>query len=112
MIRPVRDEDELRREGNELNHCIGSYAQRHAEGKTAIFLIRRAETPDKPWYTLELDENKLSVRQNRGKHNCDKTKEIQAFEAAWIARCQELTVPKKKQRAKKRAVSQPMAGTA
>ena len=84
LIRPVATEAELRREGKILCHCVGSYAKKHAEGGTAIFLIRRADAPADPWYTLELDENELAVRQNRGKHNCDRTEEIQAFENAWL----------------------------
>lgn len=41
-------------EGQALHHCVGGYALRMAEGKTAIFFIRLAEEPDRPYYTLEL----------------------------------------------------------
>ena len=82
-IRPARDEDDLRDEGRALHHCVGSYGDMHLSG-FPLFFIRRAETPDKPYYTLQLDETRLTVRQNRGKQNHDRTKEVQAFEAAWI----------------------------
>jgi hypothetical protein len=85
LIRPCANQEELRREGKELHHCVATYAERHANGETAIFFIRRAAEPDRPWYTLELDEKKLVVRQDRGLRNCDRTPEIQAFESAWLA---------------------------
>jgi hypothetical protein len=85
LIRPCADQEELQREGKELHHCVATYAERHADGTSAIFFIRRASEPDKPWFTLELDEKRLTVRQNRGLRNCDRTPEIQAFENAWLA---------------------------
>lgn len=46
--------------------------------------IRRSDAPDEPYYTLELDEGHLTVRQNRGLRNCARTKEVRDFEAAWL----------------------------
>ena len=54
-------------------------------GGTAIFFIRRTVEPGKPYYTLELDEKTLTVRQNRGLRNCAKTAAVQAFEDLWIS---------------------------
>ena len=85
LIRPCATSQELREEGKELHHCVATYAERHARGDTAIFFIRRTDEPDKPFYTLELDEKNIVVRQNRGLRNCGKTEEIQAFEDAWIS---------------------------
>lgn len=85
LIRPCASQEELRQEGKLLRHCVASYAERHAKGETAIFFIRQEKEPDKPWYTLELDEMNLVVRQNRGKCNCAKTPEVQAFQDNWIA---------------------------
>ena len=84
LIRPCADEDELRQEGKELHHCVGSYAKDHASGKTAILFIRKVEAPDKPFFTLEFDEKRQTVRQNRGLRNCDRTPEVAAFERAWL----------------------------
>ena len=84
FIRPCAHEAELRREGKELHHCVATYANRYRKGETAIFFIRKQEEPETPWFTLELDEKNLTVRQNRGKYNCARLPEIQAFETAWL----------------------------
>lgn len=89
-IRPVKDERELIYEGKTLSHCVARYAASVANGRTAIFLIRKKNEPDKPWFTLELDEKTLTVRQNRGKCNCARTKAVEVFEAAWLARLKTL----------------------
>lgn len=85
MIRPAASQRELTAEGDALHHCVGTYGTRHATGKTAIFFIRRTDRPKEPFFTLELDERTLEVRQNRGKHNCARTPEVAAFEAEWLA---------------------------
>ena len=84
-IVPAYSQRDLMREGDALHHCVASYAGGHAAGRTAIFFIRRTVEPGKPYYTLELDEKTLAVRQNRGLRNCDRTPEVQAFEAIWLA---------------------------
>lgn len=84
-IIPAGSRSELQNEADTLHHCVWTYAQRHANGETAIFFIRRTVEPWKPYYTLELDEKKLMVRQNRGLRNCGKTAAVQAFEDLWIS---------------------------
>lgn len=84
MIRPCESMQELRTEGKELHHCVATYDTKYATGKTAILFIRRKERPDIPFFTLELDEEHMVVRQNRGLRNCAKTDEVQAFETAWL----------------------------
>ena len=84
LIRPCRTQAELTREGEKLGHCVGGYAKDVAEGKKAIFFIRRAKEPGKPWYTLELNEKNLRVVQNRGKKNCERTEAVRKFEALWL----------------------------
>lgn len=84
-IIPAGSRAELQNEADTLHHCVWTYAQRHANGETAIFFIRRTVEPRKPYYTLELDEKNLTVRQNRGLRNCGKTAAVQAFEDLWIS---------------------------
>ena len=72
LIRPAASQRELVAEGDALHHCVGTYAKDHANGKTAIFFIRRAKAPRKSFYTLELNEGmsmeeleKLLTRKER-----------------------------------------------
>ena len=76
--------EELYQEGQKLHHCVYSYLERFVTGKTAILLIRKADDPDTPFYTLELNEADMFVCQNRGLRNCAKTPEVQAFEDKWL----------------------------
>lgn len=101
LIRPCATAAELRSEGKILHHCVATYADRHKNGQTAIFFIRKEEEPDKPWFTLELDEKNLAVRQNRGLRNCGKTPEVQEFEDRWIAHLKQMQ-KKRRPRTKKK----------
>lgn len=82
LIRPARSHEEFITEGKTLNHCVATYAKRHAEGNTTICFIRRTAEPDKPFYTLEW--NGKGVVQNRGYKNCARTPEVVLFEDRWI----------------------------
>lgn len=84
IIRPAASQKELNEEGKQLSHCVGTYGEKHASGKSAIFFIRRVDEPENPFFTLELDEVKLEVLQNRGKCNCARTEEVKKFEAMWL----------------------------
>lgn len=84
LIRPCKTQAELTVEGEKLNHCVGGYAKSVAKGEKAIFFIRKETEPNKPWYTLELNEKELRVVQNRGKKNCERTEAVRKFEAVWL----------------------------
>lgn len=46
------------REGRLLSHCVASnerYLDRIADGESYILFLRRAEAPDTPWYTMEVE---------------------------------------------------------
>lgn len=85
LIRPARSAAELSTEGKLLHHCVGTYAKSYAEGKKALFFIRRTEEPEIPYYTLELRERDMTVVQNHGDHNQPQTPEIKEFERKWLA---------------------------
>lgn len=76
FIRLPNELDELKREGEILHHCVGTYRDRVAKGDTMIFFIRLESEPDQPFYTLEW---KGRVIQCRGFKNCDMTPEVKAF---------------------------------
>lgn len=89
-IRAAANESELIAEGKALSHCVGTYAKTHAEGKNCIFFIRKAEAPTTSWFTLQLQVDSLHVLQNRGDHNCARTKEVEAFEKKWLVHLNEI----------------------
>lgn len=96
IIRAVSGDDELYAEGKKLSHCVYSYADRHCSGQTAIMVIRHADEPDVSYFTLELGEKDLRVRQNRGLRNCARTEEVERFEAAWLEHIKEIISKEKK----------------
>lgn len=82
FIRQPKNMTEIVYEGKRLHHCVGGYAQRHAYGKLHIMFIRRAEKPDVPFYTVEVDLFGEIV-QVRGLRNCKTTPEVDAFMEAY-----------------------------
>ena len=84
LIRPAERANALAYEGKALDHCVASYAERHVNGQTAIFFIRKSANPEKSYFTLELNEKDLSIRQNRGKGNCAPPESVKAFVDVWL----------------------------
>lgn len=82
LVAPRLTKDIIK-EGTELKHCVGSYAERHAKGKTCILFIRFTAKPKIPFYTVEVQGNK--VVQVRGFKNQPPTKEVQEFIDAFVA---------------------------
>lgn len=70
--------EEIITEGAILNHCVGSYCERVANGKSIILFLRKIDDLDKPFYTLEIRPNmyKFDFVQCRGYRNSDPSKEI------------------------------------
>lgn len=69
--------DEIRKEGEALHHCVGGYVDRVARGETNIFFIRKADHPEKSYFTMEWRDNKII--QCRGFKNCGMPADVQAF---------------------------------
>ena len=69
------------REGQSLNHCVGQtgYFQRHIEGKRMVFFIRRTETPETPFFTMEVDMQRMRILQLYGYHDCIAPSEVRKF---------------------------------
>lgn len=76
FIRLPKELDELKREGETLHHCVGTYRDKVAKGDTMIFFIRLEAEPERPFFTLEWNGR---VVQCRGFRNCDMTPEVKAF---------------------------------
>lgn len=83
IITPAESEEQLILEGKALGHCVGGYGKAHCNGES-IFFIRRTESPRESYFTLQLDTATGKVLQNRGRHNCARTPEVEAFEQAWL----------------------------
>lgn len=82
-------------EGKVLQHCVGGYADRHAEGKTTILFMRSCSDPSKPLYTIEMTTND-EVRQAYGFKN--QSKPPKEFIDKWLS---EIELRKKPKRSKK-----------
>lgn len=80
--------DEIRKEGEALHHCVGTYVERVAKGETMILFIRQEEKPDEPYFTLEYRGGK--VIQCRGKNNCNMNTNVNAFVKVFEKKMQSL----------------------
>ena len=67
---------ELRKEGESLRHCVATYAKRVVQKRTLILFVRKSDSPDKPFYTLEWNGD---VVQCRGFSNKDMTDDVMEF---------------------------------
>ena len=74
---PAPDTQSLIDEGNRLNHCVASYADRYASGETNIFFIRDIHRPDVPRLTMEIQKNRII--QVRGRNDRKPTNNEKAF---------------------------------
>lgn len=54
-----RTMEEIIEEGQKLCHCVGGYAERHAQGKTTILFIRRKDAPSVNYVTMEVIGKKI-----------------------------------------------------
>lgn len=59
--------EDIKNEGTELNHCVGSYIDAVIQGRTQIVFLRKSETPDQSLVTVEIRSR--SVQQARGYGN-------------------------------------------
>lgn len=73
--------DDVIREGYALHHCVGSYVERVAEKECAILFLRKCSEEEKPFYTIEV-RNQKAV-QVRGMRNCSMTPKVEAFITDW-----------------------------
>lgn len=91
FIRPIDSADEIVREGEEQNNCVAGYADRHADGKTIIMVLRKCSEPRKPWHTVEIDPKTLECRQCYAAHNHKRTPEAAEFMEKYLDHLREVT---------------------
>ncbi len=87
--------EELKKEGEALHHCVGTYVDRIMRGETTILFIRRESMPDEPYYTLEWSGHR--VIQCRGMRNCDMTADVKAFATVFAEKMREYEARKEVQ---------------
>lgn len=64
-----KDAVELAKEGETLHHCVKTYIDKVINKETIILFIRKISEVNKPFFTLEIKDNK--VRQCHGFKNCN-----------------------------------------
>lgn len=93
--------DEIRKEGEALHHCVGGYVDRVARGETNIFFIRKADHPEKSYFTMEWRNNKII--QCRGFKNCGMPADVKAFVKVFEKKMNEAIQGDNKKNAKRKA---------
>lgn len=71
---------EIIEEGKVLSHCVGGYAERHANGRLAILFIRKQSALDVPFVTMEINgTNIIQVHGYRNDREKPLPKEVKDF---------------------------------
>lgn len=83
LIRPARTQEELCEEGAALHHCVGGYIKDMADGKTAIFFVRKTDAPDTPYFTLELEKKQVIQCRTECNASYNNVPEVLAFVKEW-----------------------------
>ena len=75
---------DLAKEGTALHHCVKSYINRVADGQTNIMFIRQVEKPYEPFFTVEVDNDKI-IQQVHGFGNCNASSVdgLEEFVSTW-----------------------------
>lgn len=85
-IRIAQREAELIREGQTLHHCVGGYGKNHIQGRS-IFFVRRADEPQTPWYTLQVNlktGEKIQLHGYENDRNTPIPQEVHDFVNYWL----------------------------
>ena len=58
---------EIRKEGQALGHCVGSYIPHIANRECDVYFIRKKTDPDKPFFTVDWRRGKIVQCQGKGR---------------------------------------------
>ena len=88
LVVAAKSTAELQEEGRALHHCVGGYTGEVLAGRV-IFFIRKAEAPDTPYYTLQVDIKTGKMLQlhgygNREQQNDKNFPAIKAWAERWV----------------------------
>ena len=115
ILRLPRSAKEISDEGAKLDHCVGGYADRHANGKLTIMFLRTISHPNTPYYTMEVT-NSFQIEQCRGYRNNrfdEKPAIIEEFERRYTEYLKYIKKKRKKEeKAKRKKRAQQKVNTA
>ena len=88
MIIAPRGTSEIVSEGQQMGHCVGGYAERHAQGTTTILFVRKVSSPAESYATIEVKGTDVIQVQGRGNRPTwekeeDKGEAFKKFIADW-----------------------------
>ena len=98
ILRLPRTCAEIIEEGAKLDHCVGGYADRHADGATTIMFLRIMGHPETSYYTMEVSNN-LNIVQCYGyqnNRNVEKSFEVVEFERRYSEYLKKVAIDRKK----------------
>ncbi len=78
---------ELAQEGLELHHCVKSYIPRVSQGTTNIMFIRENSNKEKPFFTVEIQDNTIQQIHGFGNRNLETEPDLIYFVADWEKKC-------------------------
>ena len=91
VVTTPRTIEDLINEGIHNHNCVGSYVDKYAAGKSNIFFIRKAETPERSYITIELNSTLTDYKQAFLSSNMRITKdEDWKFIHNWLDHCEEV----------------------
>lgn len=94
---------DIAEEGARLSHCVGGYAERHAEGALTIMFLRTLSHPGTSFYTMEVSKE-LRIVQCRGYRNNNahnpKPEIIKEFERRYAEYLKDIKEQRKKSKEK------------
>ena len=85
------DISELIREGEQLSHCVGrmGYDKKVVDGKSIVMFVRRVNSIDTPYVTIEYRIDRKTLAQCYGYADTKPADDVIAFAQAWADSLQE-----------------------
>ena len=73
IIRPAKTNQEIVKEGHVQHICVGNgtYREKMEKGKSYILFLRHRDSPDTPFYTVEITPD-YEIIQRHGRYNKEK----------------------------------------
>lgn len=83
---------DFKHEGNSQHNCVATYYEKALKGKCIILFLRKRESPNEPFCTVEIQNNrgKFQIVQNRIAYNKDAPEEAKEFMRKAVAEAQKI----------------------